>query len=85
MMHDWRGSPVTGWKERRDVSNPAYVNDLSPASTFPVTEQAFKLSLHAWWNLGVAAHRVACGHQLAPCININVQMCAGAASVEVRW
>lgn len=66
----------------RNVPNPAYVNNLSPASTFPVTEQAYKLSLHAWWNLGFAAHRVAGGHRLAPCININVQMCA--AAVEVR-
>lgn len=61
-----------------NVPYPAYVNDLSSASTFPVTKQAYKLSLHAWGNLGFAAHRVAGGHQLAPCININVQLCAPA-------
>lgn len=65
-----------------NVPYPAYVNDLSSASTFPVTKQAYKLSLHAWGSLGFAAHRVAGGHHLSPCININVQLCAPAQDRE---
>lgn len=38
----------------------------------------YKLPLDAWWNFGFAAHRVAGGHHLPPCINLHVQMCAPA-------
>ena len=42
-----------------NVPNPACVNDLSLALTFPVPKQAYKLLLDMWWKFGFAAHWVA--------------------------
>lgn len=39
-----------------DVPNPACVNDLSSALTFPAPKQAYKLPLETRWKFGFAAH-----------------------------
>lgn len=55
-----------------NVPNPACVNDLSSALTFPVPKQAYKLPLETRWKFGFAAHWV------AECTNVCT------SSVQVR-